>query len=77
MPTKPVSPRYYPALSELITVDDLPDFLQFAETGLETLLSRIHYKNFQFSKSVRGDSAFYSLEVVTTRNEHSTYLEIC
>ena len=65
MSTKPVSQRYYPALSELITVDDLPDFLQFAETGLENLLNRIHYKNFQFSKSARGDSAFYSLEIVT------------
>ena len=65
MPTQPVSQRYYPALSELITVDDLPDFLAFAGAGLETLLNRIHYKNFQFSKSARGDSAFYSLEVVT------------
>ena len=67
MSTKPVSQRYYPALSELITVDDLPDFLQFAETGLENLLNRIHYKNFQFSKSARGDSAFYSLDVVANK----------
>lgn len=64
MSNNPVSARYYPALSELITVDDLPDFLQFAETGLENLLSRIHYKDFQFSKSARGDAAFYSLEIV-------------
>ncbi|MFN0256740.1 hypothetical protein [Pedobacter ureilyticus] len=65
MSTNPVSQRYYPALSELITVDDLPDFLQFAGPGLEELLNRIHYKNFQFSKSARGDSASYSLDVVT------------
>ena len=66
MPTnKPVTKRYYPALSEMITVDDLPEFLQLAETGLNNLLNRIHYKNFQFSKSARGDSAFYSLDIVT------------
>ncbi|WP_316768696.1 hypothetical protein [Pedobacter frigiditerrae] len=63
--TKPVTKRYYPALSEMITVDDLPEFLHFAETGLNSLLNRIHYKNFQFSKSARGDSAFYSLDIVT------------
>ena len=56
--TKPVTKRYYPALSEVITVDDLPKFLHFAETGLNTLLDKIHYKNLQYSKSIRGDAAF-------------------
>jgi hypothetical protein len=48
-----------------MTVDDLPDFLDFAKEGLESLLDCIHYKNLQFSKSARGDSAFYSLDIVT------------
>ncbi|MDN3548771.1 hypothetical protein [Mucilaginibacter aquaedulcis] len=60
-----ITQRYYPQLSELITVDDLPEFLHFAETGLDDLLNKIHYKNLQYSKSHRGDSAFYSMDIVT------------
>ncbi|MET3502606.1 hypothetical protein ABIC45_004230 [Mucilaginibacter rubeus] len=60
-----ITQRYYPQLSELITVDDLPEFLHFAETGLDDLLNKIHYKNLQYSKSHRGDGAFYSLDIVT------------
>lgn len=60
-----VTRRFYPALSEVITVDDLPEFLHFAENGLNQLLDKIHYKNLQYSKSQRGDSAFYSLDIVT------------
>jgi hypothetical protein len=63
--TKPTTTRYYPSLSEVITVDDLPEFLHFAADGLNLLLDRIHYKNLQYSKSQGGDSAFYSLDVVT------------
>lgn len=63
--TKAVTKRYYPALSEMLTVDDLPEFLHFAENGLNFLLDRIHYKNFQYSKSYRGDAAFYSLDIIS------------
>ncbi|ETZ21004.1 hypothetical protein N824_02505 [Pedobacter sp. V48] len=35
--TKAVTKRYCPALSEMITVDDLPEFLHFAENGLNFL----------------------------------------
>lgn len=65
MPSTPVANRYYPRLSEVITVDDLPEFLHFAQVGLDTLLDKIHYKNLQYSKSHRGDAAFYSLDIVS------------
>ncbi|WP_183573840.1 hypothetical protein HDF18_08465 [Mucilaginibacter sp. X5P1] len=58
--------RYYPQLSDLITVDDLPDFLDFAKEGLDSLLSSIFYKNFQYSKSQRSDSTFYKIEIITS-----------
>lgn len=65
MPTNAtITKRYYPALSEVISTDDLPEFLNFAAEGLEGLLSKIHYKNLQYSRSLRGDSAFYSLDIV-------------
>lgn len=62
--TNTITNRYYPALSEVITVGDLPEFLNFAEEGLNGLLDRVHYKNLQYSRSQRGDAAYYSLDVV-------------
>lgn len=59
--------RYYPKLSEVITVDDLPEFLSFVQDGLNAIFDKIHYKNLQYSKSKNGDSAFYSLEIVSIR----------
>ncbi|SDX75638.1 hypothetical protein [Flavobacterium degerlachei] len=73
MPTNPIpavpvsTARYYPRLSEIVTVDDLPEFLSFVENGLNAIFENIHYKNLQYSKGVRGDSAFYSLDIVTSK----------
>lgn len=58
------TPRYYPKLSEVVTVDNLPEFLQFVQNGLNAIFDKIHYKNLQYSKNPKGDAAFYSLEVV-------------
>ncbi|WP_036692835.1 hypothetical protein, partial [Pedobacter glucosidilyticus] len=65
MPTTAVAKRYYPKLSEVITLDDLPEFLSFAREGLAGIFDKIHYKNLQYSKSYRGDAAFYSLDIVS------------
>lgn len=59
--------KYYPALSDIVTINDLPEALNFLEEGIQILFSRIYYKNLQFSKSIRGDSAFYSLDIVSTK----------
>lgn len=73
MPTNPIpavpipTARYYPRLSEVITVDDLPEFLSFVQDGLNSVFDNIHYKNLQYSKGYRGDSAFYSLDIVTSK----------
>lgn len=73
MPTNPIpavpvaTARYYLRLSEIITVDDLPEFLSFVEDGLNSIFDKIHYKNLQYSKGYRGDSAFYSLDIVTSK----------
>ncbi|MDB5150315.1 MAG: hypothetical protein JWQ57_4335 [Mucilaginibacter sp.] len=48
-----------------MTVEDLPEFLHFAEDGLNGLLESIHYKNLQYSKSPQGDSAFYRADIVS------------
>lgn len=59
--------RYYPKLSEIITIEDLPEFLSFVQDGLNAIFDKIHYKNLQYSKSFRGDAAFYSLDIVTRK----------
>ena len=65
MPNIVPANRYYPKLSEIVTVDDLPEFLSFVQEGLNAIFDKIHYKNLQYSKSYRGDAAFYSLEIVS------------
>lgn len=65
MPTPAVAKRYYPKLSEVITIGDLPEFLTFGKDALNAIFDKIHYKNLQYSKSYRGDSAFYRLEIVS------------
>jgi hypothetical protein len=37
------------------------------KSGLSNVFDKIHYKNLQYSKSYRGDSGFYSLDIVTAK----------
>ena len=64
MPNIVPTARYYPKLSEVVTIEDLPEFLSFVQDGLNAIFEKIHYKNLQYSKSKNGDAAFYSLEIV-------------
>lgn len=57
--------RYYPRLSEIVTIDNMPEFLSFVQNGLNDIFDKIRYKNLQYSKSPHGDAAFYSLDIVT------------
>ncbi|WP_345987544.1 hypothetical protein AAEU33_11305 [Chryseobacterium sp. Chry.R1] len=63
----PVTHRYYPRLSSVVTKDDIPDLLGFLKPGITNLLDKIYYKDLQYSKGPKGDSAFYSLSVVSKR----------
>ncbi|WP_298510397.1 hypothetical protein [uncultured Kordia sp.] len=62
-----IASRYYPTISSLINEDDIPDMLGFIKDGIVYLFDNIHYKDLQFSKSVYGDEAFYSLSIVTKK----------
>lgn len=57
--------RYYPTLSSVLTPDDIPDVLGFIKDGIISLFDRIYYKDLQYSKSIKGDAAFYSLAIVS------------
>ncbi|MDF2933165.1 MAG: hypothetical protein K0R36_2496 [Chryseobacterium sp.] len=56
---------YYPAITDIVKPDDLPEFLSFIKTGLEAVLSKIYYKDYYFSKNISGSEAFYSLSIVS------------
>ncbi|HVZ40654.1 MAG TPA: hypothetical protein VHI13_15345 [Candidatus Kapabacteria bacterium] len=56
--------KFYPAMSTLINVDDLPPFLGFLKDQLSTLLDTTFFKNLQHSRSGKGGRAFYSLTLL-------------
>lgn len=56
---------FYPNLSSIVTVDQLPEQLQFIEDGLQQALDKIYYKDLQFVKSPDGSNAFFDLTLVT------------
>jgi hypothetical protein len=69
---KPITSRYYPSLGDLVDKKKVPAFLHnflFDHYDDSTppvfiigALSKIHYRNLQFTKSSKGDSASYNLD---------------
>lgn len=62
----PVTRRYYPTLSSVMSQDDIPEILGFVKDGVLWLFDKIYYKDLQYSKSPRGDAASYSLSIVSS-----------
>ncbi len=58
---------FYPALNSIIDLDVLPEQLSFVKDGADDLLSKLFFKDFQYSKSPRGDVAHYSLKLVSLK----------
>ncbi|MDR2207253.1 MAG: hypothetical protein LBE36_13975 [Flavobacteriaceae bacterium] len=67
MPTPPIKYRYYPRLSSIVSEKDIPDILGFIKAGIINLLNKIYYKDLQYSKSPKQDSAWYSLSIVSPK----------
>lgn len=65
--TPAITKRYYPRLSEIASLDDMPASLSFLQNGINAIFNKIHYKNFQYTKSPNGDTAFYSLDIVSSK----------
>lgn len=56
--------QYYPKLSDLITLDKIPESLSFVQNISQQLFGKIYYKDYQVSISSLGESAFHSLSIV-------------
>ncbi|MFC4635981.1 hypothetical protein ACFO3O_18865 [Dokdonia ponticola] len=63
--TAALAQRFYPTLSSVVNQDEIPEILGFIKDGIVFLFDTIHFKDLQYSKSPRGDAAFYSLSIVT------------
>ncbi|WP_294298126.1 hypothetical protein [uncultured Chryseobacterium sp.] len=56
---------YYPKISDLITLDKIPESLGFVQNISQLLFNKIYYKDYQVSSSPLGDNAFHSLSIVS------------
>lgn len=41
---------YYPAITDIVKSEDLPEFLSFLKSGIESLLGNLYYKDYYFSR---------------------------
>ena len=57
--------KFYPRLSSIIKVDNLPDSLSFFQDGLNSIFDKLFFRDFQSARSANGDNAFYSLIIVS------------
>jgi hypothetical protein len=72
-----ITSRYYPSLRDLVDKKKVPTFLHnflfdhyddsTPPVLIKGALSKIHYRNLQFTKSSNGDSAFDKLDLVTKK----------
>ncbi len=56
---------FYPSLSNLIQVDEIPSALAVIQGGIDDLFKHFYYKDFQAQKSASGDVGFYQLKIIT------------
>jgi hypothetical protein len=66
--------KYKPTLTDLLKVSSLPENLGFLQGPLSSFLDKLFYENLQAFKSPNGDSASYTLNIITYKK--LTLLEI-
>jgi hypothetical protein len=57
--------KFYPSVSSIVQLSDLPEQLNFIQEGLDALFDNLYYRDLQFVKSQNGDEAFYSLILIS------------
>jgi hypothetical protein len=62
--TPTITRRFYPNLTSVLNIEDIPEELGFVKDTIQSKIDKIHIKDFQFNKSPRGDATFYSLKIV-------------
>jgi hypothetical protein len=61
--------KYYPSVTNLMDLSDLPDFLSFLKEGINDVFSnKVFYQNYQSAISTDGSSASYKLDLIFLDN---------
>jgi hypothetical protein len=60
----PTNNKFYPSLSTLLPLEEIPQNLGAVQGALEDIFSKIFYKDLQIEKSALGDSAYYQLTLI-------------
>lgn len=55
---------FYPSLSEILPIDNIPASLGPIKNGVQNLFQHLYYKDLQVEKSAAGDAAFYKLKLL-------------
>jgi hypothetical protein len=57
--------QFYPPLSSILSLQDLPEVFDFLREPLTNLFNKLYFRDLQTSKGPKGDSAFYSLTLIS------------
>lgn len=60
-----MSVQFYPPLSSIMSLEDLPEALSFLTEPLTDIFNKVYFRDLQQTKGPKGDSAFYSLTLVS------------
>ncbi len=56
--------KFYPLLTDILPLANIPDNLGFIKDGVESLTHGIHYTDLHIEKSIHGDSASYYVNLI-------------
>ena len=56
--------KYFPQLSSILKIEQLPEQLNFAEEGITNLLDGLGFKNLEISNNSTGSGISYKIEIV-------------
>jgi len=60
------NPKFYPALSEIMSIDHIPDSIGFVKDGLISFFDKLYFRDLQFVTS--ADGGFYCLTIIGIGN---------
>ncbi len=60
-----MSNTYYPSLSSVVSLEQIPEQLNFISEGINGLLDKIYYKDFIVDRSLNGASVSYRIDIVS------------
>jgi len=58
--------NFYPALSTVVSVDQVPDNLSFVADSIDNLLDQVYFKDLQLEKSNDGSTYSCLVDIVST-----------